>query len=107
MVVKIGTCKKLTLTTKICDTIEDTQKVQTALEQLKAALADMEVVFEYTFSDLIHARYIRTDNGWNITLDRGLHIYQAPAQPKNCFMMGYYDLELRPCKETKIIYTTI
>lgn len=106
MVVKIGTCKKLILTTKICDTIEDTQKVQTALEQLKAALADMEVVFEYTFSDLIHARYIRTDNGWNISLDRGLHIYQAPAQPKNYFMMGYYDLELRPCKETKIIYTT-
>lgn len=107
MVVKLGICKKLTLTTKIGDTIEDTQKVQTALEQLKAALADMEVVFEYTFSDLIHARYIRTDNEWNISLDRGLHIYQAPAQPKNYFMMGYYDLELRPCKETKIIYTKI
>jgi len=105
MIVKLGTCKKFMLTTKICETLEDTQKVQNSLEQLKAALADMDVDFEYTFSDLIHARYIETDNGWNISLDRGLHIYQAPAQPKNYFMMGYYDLELRPCKETKIIYT--
>lgn len=107
MIVKLGTCKKFVLTTKVCETLEDTQKVQNSLEQLKAALADMDVEFEYTFSDLIHARYIETDNGWNISLDRGLHIYQAPSQPKNYFMMGYYDLELRPCKETKIIYTKI
>lgn len=107
MIVKLGTCKKFVLTTKVCETLEDTQKVQNSLEQLKAALADMDVEFEYTFSDLIHARYIETDNGWNISLDRGLHIYQAPSQPKNYFMMGYYDLELRPCKETKIIYTRL
>ena len=107
MIVKLGTCKKLSLTTKVCDTYDDTQKVQSSLEQLKAALADMGVEFEYTFSDLIHARFIQSDNGWNISLDRGLHIYQAPAQPKNYFLMGSYDLELRPCKETKIIYTRI
>ena len=105
MIVKLGTCKKFSLTTKTCESIEDTQRLQTALEQLKAALADMGVEFEYTFSDLIHARFIQSDNGWNISLDRGLHIYQAPAQPKNYFLMGSYDLELRPCKETKIIYT--
>ena len=105
MIVKLGTCKKFSLTAKTCESIEDTQRLQTALEQLKAALADMGVEFEYTFSDLIHARFIQSDNGWNISLDRGLHIYQAPAQPKNYFLMGSYDLELRPCKETKIIYT--
>lgn len=105
MIVKLGICKKLSLTTKVCDNYDDTQKVQSSLEQLKAALADMGVEFEYTFSDLIHARFIQSDNGWNISLDRGLHIYQAPAQPKNYFLMGSYDLELRPCKETKIIYT--
>lgn len=107
MIVKLGTCKKFSLTTKICESIEDTQRLQTALEQLKAALADMGVEIEYTFSDLIHARFIQSNNGWNISLDRGLHIYQAPAQPKNYFLMGSYDLELRPCKETKIIYTRI
>lgn len=107
MIVKLGTCKKFSLTTKICESIEDTQRLQTALEQLKAALADMGVEFKYTFSDLIHARFIQSNNGWNISLDRGLHIYQAPAQPKNYFLMGSYDLELRPCKETKIIYTRI
>lgn len=107
MVVKLGTCKNFKLTTKICDSVDENQKVQNALEQLKNALADMNVDFEYTFSDLIHARYISTDTGWNISLDRGLHFYQAPTQPKNYFTMGYYDLELRPCKETKIIYTKI
>ena len=104
-VVKVGTCKSLKLTTKICDTVEEVQKVQDGLEQLKAALADVGVDFEYTFSDGIHARYIITDTGWNISLDRGLHIYQPVA--KNYYLMGYYDLDLRPCKETKIIYTKV
>lgn len=104
-VVKVGTCKSFKLTTKICETVEEVQKVQEGLEQLKAALADVGVDFEYTFSDGIHARYIMTDTGWNISLDRGLHIYQPVA--KNYYLMGYYDLDLRPCKETKIIYTKV
>lgn len=78
---------------------------QEGLEQLKAALADVGVDFEYTFSDGIRARYIMTDTGWNISLDRVLHIYQPVA--KNYYLMGYYDLDLRPCKETKIIYTKV
>jgi ATP-dependent Lon protease len=101
-VVKIGDCKKLSLTTKVCDTPEDTLKVQDGLNQLKAALEEVGIDFEYTFSDTIHARYIETDTGWNISLDRGLHIYQPIA--KNYYLMGYYELALRPCKETKIIY---
>ena len=104
-VVKVGTCKSFKLTTKICETVEEVQKVQEGLDQLKAALADVGVDFEYTFSDGIHARYIMTDTGWNISLDRGLHIYQPVA--KNYYLMGYYDLDLRPCKETKIIYTKV
>lgn len=104
-VVKVGDCKKLSLTTKVCDTPEDTLKVQDGLDQLKAALEEMGVDFEYTFSDIIHARYIETDTGWNISLDRGLHIYQPIA--KNYYLMGYYELALRPCKETKIIYTRV
>lgn len=104
-VVKVGDCRKLILTTKVCDTPEDTLKVQDGLEQLKAALEEVGVDFEYTFSDTIHARYIETDTGWNISLDRGLHIYQPVA--KNYYLMGYYELALRPCKETKIIYTKV
>lgn len=102
-VVKVGDCKKLSLTTKVGDTLEDTQKVQDGLDQLKTALEETGVDFEYTFSDTIHARYIETDTGWNISSDRGLHIYQPIA--KNYYLMGYYELALRPCKETKIIYT--
>lgn len=104
-IVKIGDCKKITLTTKMGETIDETQKIQDGLEQLKAALQDTGIDFEYTFSDLIHARYIITDNGWNISLDRGLHIYQNIG--RNFYLMGYYDLDLRPCLETKIVYTKV
>lgn len=104
-IAKIGDCKKITLTTKMGDTIDDTKKIQDGLEQLKAALQDIGIDFEFTFSDLIHARYIITDNGWNISLDRGLHIYQNIG--RNFYLMGYYDLDLRPCLETKIVYTKV
>lgn len=104
-IVKVGDCKKITLTTKMGETIDETQKIQDGLEQLKAALQDTGIDFEYTFSDLIHARYIITDNGWNISLDRGLHIYQNIG--RNFYLMGYYDLDLRPCLETKIVYTKV
>ena len=38
-------------------------------------------------------------------LDRGLHIYQNIG--RNFYLMGYYDLDLRPCLETKIVYTKV
>lgn len=104
-IVKVGDCKKITLTTKMGETIEEIQKIQDGLEQLKVALQDTGIDFEYTFSDLIHARYIITDNGWNISLDRGLHIYQNIG--RNFYLMGYYDLDLRPCLEAKIVYTKV
>jgi ATP-dependent Lon protease len=104
-IVKIGDCKKIILTTKMGESIDETQKIQDGLEQLKAALQDTGIDFEFTFSDLIHARYIITDNGWNISLDRGLHIYQNIG--RNFYLMGYYDLDLRPCLETKIVYTKV
>lgn len=104
-IAKTGDCKKITLTTKMGDTIGETQKIQDGLEQLKAALQDIGIELEFTFSDLIHARYIITDNGWNISLDRGLHIYQNMG--RNFYLMGYYDLDLRPCLETKIVYTKV
>ena len=37
-IVKIGDCKKITLTTKMGETIDETHKIQDGLEQLKAAL---------------------------------------------------------------------
>jgi len=104
-IVKIGDCKKISLTTKVGDSIEDTAKIQDGLEQLKATLLEVGIDLEYTFSDLIHARYIITDTGWNISLDRGLHIYQNIG--RNFYLMGYYDLDLRPCLETKVIYTKV
>ena len=104
-IVKIGDCKKLILTTKPADTADDTVKIQEGLEQLKSALAEYEVELDYTFSTVIHARYLNLSNGWNISMDRGLHIYQNIG--RNHFLMGSYDQSLKPCLESKFIYTKV
>lgn len=57
-----------------------------------------------------HDRYIRTSNNWDITLGRGLHIYQDlnPEKGKrNYFQMGTYDLSLRPCMKTRIFFRRV
>lgn len=102
IVTKTGDCKQFKLTTKTGETIEETQRIQESLEQLKAALSEYAIDFEYTFSELIHDRFIHLSSGWEITLGRGLHIYQN--QGRNYFLMGTYDQALKPCLECKIDY---
>jgi ATP-dependent Lon protease len=46
-----------------------------AIEQA-AAGADITFTWEIDRSGSIHARHIKTDNGWKIGLDRGLDIFQ-------------------------------
>ena len=101
IVAKTGDCKQFKLTTKTGETIEE-KRIQESLEQLKAVLAEYAVDFEYTFSELIPDRFIHLSNGWEITLGRGLHIYQN--QGRNYFLMGTYDQALKPCLECKIDY---
>lgn len=93
------------------DTPEESNTISKSLKQLKDTLADMEsnvMQFDYEFDENSHDRYVRTNTNWDITLGRGLHIYQdmKPEKGKrNYFQMGTYDLSLRPCMKTRIIYT--
>ena len=111
LLVKIGDCKAFRLVTKPGDTTEESNLINKTLKQLKDTLADMEsntMEFDYEFDENTHDRYIRTSNNWDITLGRGLHIYQDlnPEKGKrNYFQMGTYDLALRPCMKTRIIFT--
>ncbi len=111
LLVKIGDCKAFRLVTKPGDTPEESNLISKSLKQLKDTLADMEsntTQFDYEFDENSHDRYIRTSNNWDISLGRGLHIYQDlnPEKGKrNYFQMGTYDLALRPCMKTRIIFT--
>jgi ATP-dependent Lon protease len=64
------------------------------------AMADQGVEMDYVFTSVIHDRYIKLSNGWEITPGRGLHIFQK-AESKY-YGMGTYDQTLRPCQECKI-----
>ena len=106
-VVKVGSCNKLILTTKIEDTPEDTVKVQDALTAIKESLADKGIELDFTFVDKrnCHDRFIETDTGWYIDCGRGLHIYQNVNPNQNFLTIGTYDQELRPCLACTINYS--
>ena len=110
LLVKIGDCKIFKLETKPGETPEDISNISKGLKQLQETLEDLEsniMKFEYFFNDKLHDRSIRTSNNWEITLDRGLHFYQNMNPNKNSrnyFQMGTYDLDLRPCLQTKFVF---
>jgi len=50
------------------------------------------------YSDSLHDREIRLDNGWVIKIGRGLDYFK----PADRLTIGFSDFDLRPCKETTI-----
>lgn len=57
------------------------------------------IKMDLSFSDTLHDRQIKLDTGWLIKIGRGLDIYKAP---KGRMVLGYYDLDLRPCLQTTV-----
>lgn len=73
------------------------------LENLKDSLRGSGIHFDYEISwDSMHARSIKTDTGWKITLDRGLDIFQAHSE--NPFDLGRINQEARRCKPFEVTY---
>lgn len=97
IIVKIGECKKLKLITGVDD---DDQKNENTLafDQIANNLFEYEIEFKYDFSDILHDREIKLNNGWHIKMGRGLDYFQSLAG--NYFQVGTNDLDLRPCLET-------
>jgi len=73
------------------------------LENLKDSLRGTGIHFEYEITwDAIHARSIKTDTGWKISLDRGLDIFQAHGE--NPFDLARISQEQRRCKPFEVTY---
>lgn len=110
LLVKIGDCKMFRLITKPGDDAKESAIISNNLQKLKETLEDNDSValqFEYEFDENAHDRYIRTSNNWDITLGRGLHFYQninPDKENKNYYLMGIYDLSLRPCLKTRFTF---
>lgn len=59
------------------------------------------IEFKFTINDSIHLRWMETDTGWRILMDRGLDIFH---KPEGRYASGILDQTKRTCKETFITY---
>lgn len=96
LLVRLGTVRSISLVTK-----EITDESRGRLETILRSLKGYNIEFSYTASNTLHDRQIITDTGWEISLGRGLDIYQ---RPNNYLAVGATDFALRPCFQTTIIY---
>lgn len=96
--VKRGTIEKIELLTGY-DSEEQRLEAEEALRSLRDSLVERGIELEVDYSDTIHDREIKTDTGWVIKVGRGLDIYQ---KPESWHALGVHDLDLRPCRETKV-----
>ena len=70
------------------------------LEELQGNLLELGINLTYEFKDL-HDRTIVADNGWKITLGRGLDIFE---RREGKFVVGDVVQEKRKCKNCEITY---
>jgi len=74
-------------------------EVAEKLSELGESLKDLDITLKVEFSDTLHDRAIRLDNGWVVKIGRGLDFYQ---RPQSRFELGFNDLGLRRCLETTV-----
>lgn len=65
--------------------------------------AGIYFTWEYKGQNSIHARHIVVDNGWKISLDRGLDIFQQ-YEMNDTFAVANRLQKYRPCKPFEITY---
>jgi ATP-dependent Lon protease len=97
IIVKEASCKKLTLITNSDD--EDQKKENILVfDQIANSLFEHDIEFRVEFSEILHDRELKMNNGWSIKMGRGLDYFQSLGG--NYFQIGTNDLDLRPCLET-------
>lgn len=74
-------------------------------EKIKESSSSVGVNFTWEFdgSGTIHARHIVTDNGWKISLDRGLDIFQH-YEMNDAFTFANRLQQYRPCKAFEVTF---
>jgi ATP-dependent Lon protease len=98
VLVKVGTVKKITLTTGYDDKTQ-LAEIAEKMDELKQSLIESDLELEVKLNPNIHDREIKVDNGWTIKIGRGLDFYQKPG---GWFEIGSNDFNLRKCLETKV-----
>ena len=84
---------------KTFNTDEKIPEMIDTFDDLSDTLVDMDINFTYGFDESIHDRSINLDNGWIISLGRGLDIWQRTG---GMLDFAEYHQEKRLCKETNI-----
>ncbi len=97
IIVKVGSCKKLTLITSVDDEFQRGENTL-VFDQIADSLFEHDLEFRVEFSSILHDRELKLNNGWSIKMGRGLDYFQSLAG--NYFQIGTNDLDLRPCLET-------
>jgi ATP-dependent Lon protease len=89
------------------DEFEGGQQKET-LEKIResASAVGVNVTWEFDGTRTIHARHIVSDNGWKISLDRGLDIF--PHYDMNDpFVFANRLQQYRPCKAFEVTYLKV
>ena len=76
------------------------QQADYDFQELTQELSGVGIHLTHEFHE-VHDRYILSNNGWKITLGRGLDIFEAR---KNKFDIAEQYQELRKCKDCEITY---
>jgi ATP-dependent Lon protease len=97
LAVKIGDVEEINLVTSVDDESQKEENIQ-IFNQIADSLFDNQIVLMVKFSETLHDREIKLNNGWNIKMGRGLDYFQSLSG--NYFQLGTNDLDLRPCLET-------
>lgn len=84
---------------------DDLERQSGYLEQIEQAVQPLGVRFTWRFdgSESIHARHLKTDTGWKISLDRGLDIFQR-VELNNGFSPASRHQRFRPVKAFEVSY---
>lgn len=98
LIARNGATRQVELTT---GNLEEEDRFQSdgKLEDIRRHLQQRGITMNWKRDSSLHAREIKTSNGWVILSDRGLDIYKKP-ESRNEF--GHFDLALRPCKQSQI-----
>ncbi len=90
----------ISLSTKFGDKYQK-EDLEQKFKELQKDLLVHGIMFSYSFDDSAHDRYIESDNGWRISLGRGLDIFQ---KPESNYGLGEFDQKKRKCRRTDINY---
>ena len=89
-------------------TVEDDfygDKQREMLDEIKENVQIAGINFSWAFDtgNTIHARHIKTDNGWKISLDRGLDIFQH-YDMNQAFSLSNRVQKYRSCKAFEVTF---